>query len=121
MSSWVVIWDSDAVDELSGIKEKRTRRDLLKVADKLQRSGPALREPHAKSVKASNGLGELRPNGGQSTLRLLYAQTEETNFVILAIAPEANVKPQGFRSAVEKAQRRVERYQPKTLDKQPQT
>jgi hypothetical protein len=69
--------------------------------------GPKLVEPHSKSLAGTRKLRELRPGGGRVPIRPLYAQVSERQFVILAIAPESQVDPRGFKSAVQRAQDRA--------------
>jgi hypothetical protein len=51
---------------------------------------------------------EFRPGGGKTLLRPLYAQIEGY-LVILAIGPEAEVDPSGFKTAVNRAKGRAKK------------
>lgn len=102
IQEWLVVFHSIAVEEFSSLKQQQTRHAVLNAMTKLKRSGPNLTMPHCRFVKGTKGLFELRPNGGRSTVRPLYIEVDRT-FVILTIAPEAEVKPAGFRSAVDRA------------------
>jgi conjugative relaxase-like TrwC/TraI family protein len=68
---------------------------------------PKIVEPHSKPVQGSSGLRELRPGGGRTIVRPLYARVDERQFVILAIAPDAVVDSSGFKTAVKRAQTRA--------------
>jgi hypothetical protein len=108
-SEYFVVWLNEAVDEINEIKQQQLMRDVLKSADQLKRSGPLLVEPHSKPVKGTRRLRELRPKGGRSTVRLLYAKVGINTFAILGIAVEVKV-PAKFNSAIAKARRRAKEH-----------
>lgn len=111
MSSRVLVyWDKEAVEEFGAYKEPRARKAILSIVDILSQTGAQITEPHAKKVRIANKLYELRPGGGKILARPLYARVEESTFVVLAIAPEADEDPKGFETAVERARERAERY-----------
>lgn len=105
-TTWLVEYHQLAVEEYAALKDKKQRKGVLTVADFLRQLGPKITEPHAKPVKGANGLYELRPSGGRALVRPLYIRVNNT-FKILAIAPEAQVDPSGFDSAVDKARARA--------------
>lgn len=105
--SFVVVYDHDAVRELQEIRDKRLRTAVFTAVEKLRVLGPKTIEPHSKKVQGTTKLRELRPRGGQCTVRPLYIQRDEREYVILAIAPEAMEDPSGFRASVERARARA--------------
>ncbi|MEZ5080189.1 MAG: type II toxin-antitoxin system RelE/ParE family toxin [Thermoleophilia bacterium] len=84
-----MVYDHDAVRELHQVRDKRLRSAIFTAVDKLRILGPKTIEPHSKKIQGANKLRELRPRGGQCTVRPLYVQRNEREYVILAIAPEA--------------------------------
>ena len=109
--TFVVVYDHDAARELQDIRDKRLRVAIFTVVDKLRVLGPKTIEPHSKKIQGASKLRELRPRGGQSTIRPLYVQRDDREFVILAIAPEAMENPTGFSASVERARARArDRY-----------
>lgn len=102
----VVRYHHEAVEELAGIKDQKQRRAILTVVSHLFQLGDRLVMPHSRPVSGTKKLRELRPSGGQSVLRPLYAPIDD-EYVVLTIGPEADTDPQGFRRAVERAQRRA--------------
>lgn len=73
---------------------------------KLESLGDRLPYPHSSNVRGTQ-LRELRPRAGRSQWRLLYRRVGEA-MVILAVAPEAEVNPRGFRRACDYAERRYQ-------------
>jgi hypothetical protein len=73
---------------------------------KLEALGPDLPYPHSSSVQGAGGLRELRPRGGRSPARPLYARVGGT-FVVAAVGPEAQHDPRGFRRACQAAAERL--------------
>jgi hypothetical protein len=75
---------------------------MQNAVDKLKAAGPALAFPHASAVQGSalEGLRELRPRAGRSRWRPLYRQVSKSTFVVLAVAPEAQISKRGFVAAV---------------------
>lgn len=108
-ASWMVEYHPEAVEELQQLRDKRNQRRVLTIVDILRQVGPKITEPHSKSVAGATKLCELRPGGGQTTIRPLYFRYDERTFKIVAIAPEAQTDPAGFRRAVERAQQRANR------------
>jgi hypothetical protein len=105
--TWIVHWDSRAVEEFATYREKRVRKAILTSAEFLRQLGDRLTEPHAKPLSGERKLRELRPSGGQSTVRPLYARVSEYEFVIFTIAPESVDDASGFRRAVQRAKDRA--------------
>jgi hypothetical protein len=99
----VVEFHSEALVEYNALRDARVRKKILTVADFLRQLGPKLAQPHMKPVSGRGGLFELRPGGGQTTVRPLYFRYDDRTFKIVAIAPEAVADPSGFRRAVERA------------------
>lgn len=79
------------------------------VVDKLRVDGPGLRHPHQSAVmgKEGKGLRELRPRRGRSRWRPIYRRVGQKAFLILALAPEAETDPRGYRRQVRTAQARL--------------
>jgi hypothetical protein len=108
-SGWVVVYHPEAVVEFEALRDRRQRKGVLTIVSILSQIGPRIVEPHSRAIEGSAGLRELRPGGGTVIVRPLYAQVDERQFVILAIAPESMVDPRGFRSAVARARERARR------------
>lgn len=106
-TTFVVVYDEEAAAELAAIRDKKLRRAVLAVVEKLRLLGPKTIEPHAKKIQGATKLRELRPKGGQSVVRPLYFQRSGSEFVILTIGPEAEADPSGFKAAVRRAQSRA--------------
>lgn len=102
----IVVYHPGAVEDFQGVKEKQARKKVLTIASILAQTGARITEPHAKKVQGENKLYELRPGGGKTLLRPLYAQIDGY-LVILAIGPEAVADPSGFKAAVDRAKRRA--------------
>ena len=88
---------------------------MLHAAQKLEVVGPRLGSPHSSAVEgeAGRGLRELRPRAGRSRWRPLYRRVSPSTFVILAVAPEAQIDFRGFDAAIRRA---VERFGQLELD-----
>lgn len=74
--------------------------------EKLVALGDRLPFPHQSAVRQGAPLRELRPRGGRSRWRPLYARLGD-GFVILSIAPEAEIDAKGFRRGVDSALERL--------------
>jgi hypothetical protein len=107
VATWTVVYHEQAVVEFEALRDKKQRKAVLTIVSILRQIGPKIVEPHAKPVRGTNGLRELRPGGGKVTVRPLYARVDEREFVILAIGPDAVVDASGFRSAVNRARSRA--------------
>lgn len=79
---------------------------LINAEVKLGALGPTLAYPHSSAVQGADRLRELRPRGGRSRWRALYRQVGD-EFVIGAIAPEAQVDPRRFTAACRHAEARL--------------
>ena len=82
------------------------RNAIYNAVRKLEALGPDLPYPHSSDIAGSEGLRELRPRAGRSPWRPLYTRVGEM-FVIVAIAPEAQSDPRGFRGACQRAAERL--------------
>jgi hypothetical protein len=87
---------------------------MLHDVQKLEAVGPRLGSPHSSAVQGEPGQGlrELRPRAGRSRWRI-YRGVSPSTFVILAVAPEAQIDSRGFDAAVRRA---VERFGQLELD-----
>ncbi|HWV22716.1 MAG TPA: type II toxin-antitoxin system RelE/ParE family toxin [Thermomicrobiales bacterium] len=99
---------SAAADELRALPVPE-RRAMLNALEKLQVIGPQLPYPHSSQVKTS-ALRELRPRAGRSPWRALYRQVGD-QLIILAIVPEAQHDPRGFRRGLATAEERLADYE----------
>lgn len=106
-SGFEVKWHKDADAERAAIADTSERVAIQNVIAKLQVDGSALRAPHQSGVKgaAGEGLRELRPRQGRSRWRPIYRRFGEF-FVILAVAPEAEIDSAGYERQVGEAQKR---------------
>jgi hypothetical protein len=104
--TWIVHWDHRAVEELQA-RDRSVLKGVLTVVDFLHRLGPKTVEPHSKALTGERKLRELRPGGGRILVRPLYIRWHDREFVILALAPESQVDPSGFRQAVARAKQRA--------------
>lgn len=85
------------------------RKAMARAVEKLQLLGTHLAYPHSSQVQGT-GMRELRPRAGRSPWRALYQRVGD-RMVIIAIAPEAQHDPRGFKRAVAQAQRRLTHIQ----------
>jgi hypothetical protein len=81
---------------------------MLHAAQKLEATGPRLGHPHSSAVQGEPGQGlrELRPRAGRSRWRPIYRRVSPSTFVILAVAPEAQIDSRGYDAAVVRAAER---------------
>jgi hypothetical protein len=88
---------------------------LSSLLRELEAVGPRLGSPHSGAVQgeAGQGLRESRPRAGRSRWRPIYRRVSLSTFVILAVAPEAQIDSRGFDAAVRRA---VERFGQLELD-----
>jgi hypothetical protein len=93
------------VKELLGL-DLRDQEAVQHAREKLVAVGDRLPFPHQSAVRQGAPLRELRPRSGRCRWRPLYARVGD-GFVILAVAPEADVDPKGFRRGVDVALRRL--------------
>lgn len=73
--------------------------------------GEHLPYPHQSAVRGARGIRELRPRGGRSPWRGLYARVGAA-FVLLAVGAEAEADQQEFRHAVVAAEERLAELTP---------
>jgi phage-related protein len=99
-----VAFHQDAEQELETIPV-RERVAALHAVEKLESLGTQLRFPHSSAVKGTS-FRELRLRAGRSPWRLLYCQIEDL-MVILAVVPEAQQNPRGFRRGCVVAEQRL--------------
>jgi phage-related protein len=102
---WTAVYLPDAQRERDALPAEE-RHALYNAIAKLQAIGPALGYPHTSAVRGAAGLRELRPRAGRSPWRGLYRQIGG-QFVIAAIAPEAEHDPTGFKRACAVAAKRL--------------
>lgn len=102
---YTVDFHEDAVGELLGL-DPRDQEAVQHARDKLIALGDRLPFPHQSAVRRGAPLRELRPRGGRCRWRPLYARVGE-GFVILAVAPEAEIDLKGFRRSVDAALQRL--------------
>jgi hypothetical protein len=105
-----VIWHPDAGVECKALRDLSERVAIQHAREKLEILGPKLAAPHCSAVKGEEGTGlrELRPRAGRSRWRPIYRRVDVRIFVILAIAPEAQVDKRGFERAIRAAKQRLE-------------
>lgn len=102
-----VVWHPDA-DSERGRLPADERPAVEAVVEKLKLTDHPLPYPHSSAVAGKDGAGlrELRPRGGASPWRALYARVGDA-FVVLAVCPEAEKDSRGFNRGVRAAQRRL--------------
>jgi hypothetical protein len=109
-----VLWHPDADAERAAIPDAAERTAIQHAREKLEALGPQLGAPHTSAIRGEDGSGlrELRPRAGRSRWRAIYRQISPGTFVILAIAPEAQIDKRGFDQKVNHAQRHLEELEP---------
>lgn len=100
-----VSWHPEAEGERDRIKDVSERLAIQTAVEKLEALGDRLQFPHQSGVKGSK-VRELRPRAGRSRWRRLYARVRRT-FVIVAVAPEAQIDKRRFDRAVAAAEARL--------------
>jgi len=105
-----VLWHPDADAERAVIPDAAERTAIQHAREKLEALGPRLSAPHASAIRGEEGSGlrELRPRAGRSRWRPIYRRVQPRTFVILAIAPEAQINKRGFAQKVTNSRRRFE-------------
>lgn len=103
--AWSCRYLAEAIVERETLIPKE-RVALINADAKLEALGPRLPYPHSSAVAGADRLRELRPRGGRSRWRALYRQVGD-EFVVAAIAPEAQVDPSGFDAACRRAETRL--------------
>ena len=109
------LWHPEAEAERDGSWPPEEKVAMLHAVQKLEAVGPRLGSPHSSAVQADAGQGlrELRPRAGRSRWRPIYRRVSPSTFVILAVAPEAQIDSRRFDAAVRRA---VERFGQLELD-----
>lgn len=109
-----VLWHPAADAERSAISDGAERVAIQHAREKLEAIGGRLGAPHSSAVKGDEGSGlrELRPRAGRSRWRPIYRQVQARIFVILAVAPEAQIDKRGFEGKVRSAQQRLQELDP---------
>lgn len=106
-----VVYHPEAERELAEVRGQQLGEytAVLTALDKLRRLVPRLLAPHQSGTRGKQGRGlrELRPRRGRSRWRPIYVQATDTTFVVLAMAPEAQINRRGFDRAVRAAQQRL--------------
>lgn len=100
-----VLFHPAAAAERAGL-EIRERVAVDNAVEKLRAIGIALGNPHSSKIRGAANLRELRPRAGRSRTRVFYARVRDS-FVIVAIGPEANADPRGFKQAIVVAEARL--------------
>lgn len=103
--SCVAYFHTQAALDLETIRDRAERASIHRAVAMLSQNGHRMAMPHARKITGADGICELRPKSGRSRWRPLYAAADDGLFVVLVIAPEARVDGNGFRRAVEKAQK----------------
>lgn len=105
-----VLWHPAADTERAAISDAAERAAIQHAREKLEAIGPRLGAPHSSAIKGEDGSGlrELRPRAGRSRWRPIYRQVGPETFVILAVAPEAEIDKRGFDQKVRDARRRFD-------------
>lgn len=104
-----VLWHPGADAERAAVSAAE-RVAIQHAREKLEAVGPRLGAPHSSAVRGDEGSGlrELRPRAGRSRWRPIYRRVGPGTFVILAVAPEAEIDKRGFDEKVRAARRRFE-------------
>jgi len=103
--AWTCRYLAEAIAERDALVPKE-KAALINADAKLEALGPRLPYPHSSAVAGADRLRELRPRGGRSPWRALYRQVGD-EFVVAAIAPEAEVDPPEFAAACRRAEARL--------------
>jgi len=109
-----VLWHPAADAERAAISDGAERVAVQHAREKLEAIGGRLGAPHSSAIKGEEGSGlrELRPRAGRSRWRPIYRQVQAGIFVILAVAPEAQIDRRGFEAKVRSAQQRLQELEP---------
>jgi hypothetical protein len=108
-----VLWHPNADAERAAITDAAERAAIQHAREKLEAIGPRLGAPHSSAVRGEDGSGlrELRPRAGRSRWRPIYRRVQPGTFVILAVAPEAEIDKRSFDEIVRHARRRLEKLE----------
>ncbi len=97
----------------SGTSEPSHRRGFLRSGACAPQFAPQFDPSLEVRGRRRGGLCELRPRAGRSRWRPIYRRVKPSTFVILAVAPEAQIDSRGFAAAVTRA---AERFAQLDLD-----
>lgn len=102
---YVVLWHPEAAGERDASWPPEEKVAMEHAVEKLKAAGPRLMHPHSSAVHGTSGKGfrELRPRAGRSRWRPIYRRATPDTFVIVAVAPEAQIDQRGFDAAVARA------------------
>lgn len=106
--TYVTTWHPEAEAELAKVRDMKQRIAIHTVIDQVRRNGPKVCSPHRRQVQGAAGLHSLRPKGGRSIWRVLYACSGERRYMLLAVTRTSRVSPRVFRTSIEKACRRAQ-------------
>lgn len=109
--AWTCRYLAEAIAEREALVPKE-KAALINADAKLEALGPRLPFPHSSAMAGADRLRELRPRGGRSPWRALYRQDGD-EFVVAAVAPEAEVDPPGFAAACRRAEARLAKLEKK--------
>lgn len=106
---WEVIWHPEAERERDRCYPGPEIDAINNAVEKLEAVGATLRHPHSSAVRGADieGLRELRPRAGRSRWRPLYVQVGARTFLIVVVAPEAQIDKRGFKTAIKRAEQRL--------------
>ena len=105
---YVAMWHPAADAERDASWPVGEKVAMLHAVQKLVAAGPRLGHPHSSAVR-----GEIGQSFRGSRWRPIYRRVSPSTFVILAVAPEAQIDSRGFDAAVRRA---VERFGQLELD-----
>lgn len=110
---YIVRWHPEAASERDTAWPPEEKVAMQHAVDKLKAVGPRLMHPHSSAVQGTAGRGfrELRPRAGRSRWRPIYRRATPDTFVIVAVAPEAQIDRPGFDRAVARAVTRFARIE----------
>jgi hypothetical protein len=102
---YAALWHREADAERDASWPAAEKVAMLHAVQKLEAAGPRLGHPHSSAVRGERGKGfrELRPRAGRSRWRPIYRRVNPSTFVILAVAPEAEIDSRGYDAAVARA------------------
>lgn len=102
---YVVLWHPEAAAERDASWPPEEKVAMEHAVEKLKAAGPRLMHPHSSALQGTTGRGfrELRPRAGRSRWRPIYRRATPDTFVIVAVAPEAEIDRRGFNAAGNRA------------------
>ncbi len=113
-NAWKVVWLPEALKEYDDlVKDKNERVAIQRATEKLEVIGTRLGFPHQSAVKGTAAsIREVRPRGGGSPWRCLYAQVERDTLVVLAVTPDGAKSRRQFKQALGRAENRLKKIKP---------